>query len=261
MKREVVYKDGRCFGRVIHFDERSRQYPLLLKAMILVTKTWDCKKHLDQGSEGSCVGFGCGHELIADPVEVLSIDYTYCREKIYWAAQKLDEWDGGAYPGASEYYEGTSVLAGLKALKQAGWCTEYRWTFSFDDFKNGISNEGPAIVGTNWYSGMMDTDKNGFVHVTGSNEGGHCWLVKGINVEEEYFIGHNSWGTAWGVSGDFKISFVDMEKLLKADGEAAFLIGRTDTPEPEPEPEPEPNSFWAFIKALIKFILSLFGFN
>ncbi len=246
-------------GRRIQFDERSRKYPLLLKAMILKTKTWGCQKHLDQGNEGACVGFGCGHELVAEPVEVLSVNYSYCREKIYWEAQKLDEWPGGAYPGAPNYYEGTSVLAGLKVLKRTGWCDEYRWTFSFEDFLNGISNEGPAIVGTNWYRGMFETDKDGFVHVTGLNEGGHCWLVKGINVEKGYLIGHNSWGTSWGIDGDFKISFSDMEKLLKNDGEAAFLIGRNITPIPEPEPEPEPTSFWAFIKTLIKFILSLFG--
>jgi hypothetical protein len=238
----------RQFGRRIQFDERSRKYPLLLKMFLLVTRTWECKKHLDQGNEGSCVGFGCGHELVAAPVEVDSVDYNYCRN-IYKEAQKLDE-----FPG--EYYEGTSVLAGLKVLKNAGWCDAYNWSFDFDTFLNGVSNEGPAIVGTSWYSGMSDTDENGFVHVTGSNEGGHCWLVKGINVEDEYLIGHNSWGTSWGMGGDFKISFADMKKLLAEDGEAAFLVGRHDPPVTPVDPE-SANSFWLWLWNLIKSLLGI----
>jgi hypothetical protein len=245
-------KDRRL-GRKVQFDERSRDYPILFKKRhLLQSKKWDCSKHLDQGSEGMCVGTGCGHELIADPVPVDSIDVKYCREQIYWGAQKVDEWPGGAYPGSTNYYEGTSVLAGAKTLKSLGWCEEYLWAFTFDDFCQGL-NDGPMIIGVNWYSGMMDTDSKGFIHPTGSVEGGHCVLINEINVEDKYFGGVNSWGTAWGTNGDFKISFDDMERLLAEDGEAVLLVNRKDDPV-----VPEPViTFWEWLWSLIKSIFGL----
>lgn len=241
----------RVFGRKISFDPRSKNYPVIKRIGERRSTLWDCKKHLDQGKEGSCVGFGCGHELVADPVECLEVDYNYCREAIYWAAQKIDDWPGGDYPGAFPRYEGTSVLAGLKTLKASGWCDEYRWAFGLNDVLDGIAN-GPFIMGTNWYQGMNNTDTNGFIHVSGANQGGHCWLLKGINFEDSYATGHNSWSTNWGVLGDFKISLYDLDKLLVNNGEAAQLVGRKIVPAViEPS-----KTFW---QALWEIIKSIFG--
>lgn len=145
-------------------------------------------------------------------------------------------------------YEGTSVLAGLKAINQNGLCTNWNWSFTHLDTQLGISHVAPGIAGTNWYTGMMEPDWNGFIHPTGWNEGGHCYLFVGINVENEYFTIHNSWGPGWGNNGQAKISFSDYEILRSKDGEMAFLVGETDIggdepepPEPEP-PEPEPDN-------------------
>ena len=82
-------------GRLISFDERSKQYPI--RTQITTSKprsyTWSVSKNLDQKAEGSCVGFSWGHELIARPVKYLAADYTYARN-IYKEAQKIDEWEG-----------------------------------------------------------------------------------------------------------------------------------------------------------------------
>jgi hypothetical protein len=57
----------RRFGRRIRFDPRSRAWPLreILPDKPIRSYTWRCAACLDQGQEGSCVGHGVAHELIA----------------------------------------------------------------------------------------------------------------------------------------------------------------------------------------------------
>jgi C1A family cysteine protease len=56
--------------------------------------------------------------------------------------------------------------------------------------------------------------------------GGHAILCHGFNVKGNYFKLHNSWGPNWGVNGECKISFEDMDKLLKQHGEAVIPTKR-----------------------------------
>lgn len=215
--------------RIKQFDYRSRAFPIT--ATITATKprsyTWACSAHLDQGSEGACVGFGWSHELIAKPAVAKNITDKFAKEKIYWEAQKIDEWSGGSYPGAKPQYEGTSVLAGAKVVKSLGYIKEYRWAFGLDDLIMAVGYKGPAVLGLDWYEGMYDTDMLGFIKPTGYNVGGHCILAKGVNIKSEYFLLHNSWGPQWGVGGDAKISFDNMDLLLRQGGEACIPTVRT----------------------------------
>lgn len=229
--RNGATANDKRLGRIPRFDPRSRAFSV--RDVITDQKprsyTWRCKTHLDQGQEGSCVGHGVTHELIARPAEVLTLDHAYARQ-LYFEAQKIDEWPGGAYPGASPFYEGTSVLSGVKVAQKRGWFDSYRWAFNFDDFLLGLGYAGPAVIGINWWSGMFDPDADGFLRKTGQVEGGHCLLVKAVNVPAEYVTVHNSWGTGWGNKGDAKIEFADMRELLADQGEACFFIGRHSKP-------------------------------
>ncbi|MHC4356109.1 MAG: C1 family peptidase, partial [Planctomycetota bacterium] len=105
----------------------------------------------------------------------------------------------------------------------------YYWGFSLNDLALGVGYRGPAVLGISWMEGMADTDENGFIHATGSVEGGHCILCRGINVKEKYFLLRNSWGKNWGMNGDCKVSFSDMKKLLADNGEAVFFRKRHTT--------------------------------
>jgi hypothetical protein len=227
LKNGYATEDPRL-DRIPRFDERSRNFKIAetVGAKKQRSYTWSCSQHLDQKQDGACVGFDFAHELIARPAVVKGIDAKFAKEKIYWPAQENDDWPGGSYPGAKPFYEGTSVLAGLKQVIKLGYATGYVWGFGLNDLVIGVGYSGPANLGINFYRGMMNPDKNGFIHPTGEIAGGHCILCKGVNLKKKYFKLHNSWGTDWGMAGDCFVSFDDMERLLYEEGEAAFFTGR-----------------------------------
>jgi hypothetical protein len=227
-----------AFGRRIEFDDRSRQYPigaLLEPQKTLQTRIWPCDTVLDQGNVGACVGFSWAHELAAEPEPVSDID-NLMGMQIYNRAQQLDQWDD------TPPQEGSSVLAGAKTVTEEGHLVEYRWAFGLNDLLDTLSQFGPAVLGINWYSGMMNPDSAGFVQLTGSIVGGHAILARGINLEHGTVVLHNSWGSDWGVNGEAWIRFPDLDRLLRDDGEACIPVTRTHISEPvTPVPdEPEP---------------------
>jgi hypothetical protein len=231
IKDSVETEDIRL-DRVEQFDERSRQYSIgdIRSTKKLRSYTWRCNEWYDQGREGACVAFSLGHELAARPSEVRGLDYKFLVEQVYWEAQKSDPWRGGAYPEASPRYDGTSVLAGVKRIKQLGYIEEYRWAFNIDDVLYGIGHNGPAVFGLPWYEGMIQPDSNGFVKPTGRVIGGHAILGMAINVKKGYVTLRNSWGKGWGKDGNCYITFEDLETLLKQRGECCFLMKRKTKP-------------------------------
>jgi len=213
--------------RIEQFDERSREYPIYTAPQRLQatarTHGWKCYPRLDQGREGSCVGHAVAHCLTSDPLLSKGIDHSYAREKIYWEAQKIDPWAGGAYPGAEPFYEGTSILAGVKAAKNLGMLDTYEWAFGLDDLKLGVGYKGPAVLGIRWYQGMFNTDLQGYIRPTGSVMGGHAIACVGVDTVRNRFELHNSWGPRWGMTGRCYVTFEDMARLLSENGEAVFL--------------------------------------
>ena len=214
--------------RIEEFDIRSRKYGVrsIIGTDIPITKNYFCDRHLNQGQEGACVGAGITHELISEPVPVRGLDMRYARENIYWQAQKEDDWEGGSYPDADPFYEGTSVLAGVKVAHKLGWFDNYYWCFGLEDLILGVGCRGPAVLGLAWYRGMHNIDENGYIYPSGQLSGGHCILCKGVNITHERFILHNSWGKHWGLGGDCYVSFDDMDFLLHQKGEAVIFIDR-----------------------------------
>ena len=211
-------KDQRL-ARLVEADPRTLVYPVRALMPVKATRarsyTWSIGSILDQGSTSSCVGHAVAHRLIARPVVRPEITGKDALE-FYRLAQTLDPWEG-------ENYEGTSVLAGAKAAKQKGYISAYHWATTLDDLIMGVSYLGPGVIGTWWWSNMMDTTTNGAVSPTGYKMGGHAWLINGLNLRAKLFFCVNSWGEKWGKEGKFIITFSDMEKLLKDAGEACFF--------------------------------------
>lgn len=203
-----------------------------------VTVTWgipDGEQVLDQRAEGACVGFGVTNELRFNPVPILGLDETFAREKIYWPAQRIDDWDGGSYAGADPFYEGTSVRAGLEAAQELGYIGEYRQ--AHNEYQMALAMTlGPVIIGVDWYEGMFKPDSRGYLRPTGARMGGHCCLAIGLKVTAPpgsgYYTIYNSWGPAWGNKGTARIRRADMARLLDDGGDAFSVITRFNPPQP-----------------------------
>lgn len=246
----------RKFDRLPSLDPRSSQYPVTLlwtrpygcgrivDAPELRTKIWTDYALLDQGSEGACVGFGISGELAAEPESVLGVDYDMALE-LYHEAQYIDEWVG-------ESYDGTSVLAGAKVAVNQGYYTNYLWATNESDMAITVSAFGPVVIGVNWHQNMMNIDSNGFLNLGGGIVGGHCVVVIGINVEDDYYIIRNSWGDSWGNRGDAKIRRADMAKLMADDGDVMKPLRVHISPEPE-NPTPAPTVHCGFWTKLLHF--------
>ncbi|MFO7563846.1 MAG: hypothetical protein R6X02_14465 [Enhygromyxa sp.] len=217
-------------SRVAWYDEASRRYPvreLLDLDRPLTSKTWRCALVLDQERQGACTGFAVTHALAAAPhPRRAGLDATFARETIYWAAQKLDPFEGGAYPGATRHTTGGSLLAAAKVLRARGLIREYRWAFDLDEVLYTISQLGPVVLGVPWYEGMSEPACCGMLHPTGRRKGAHAVLARGVDLRRRTVLLHNSWGRGWGRRGTALMHWEDLAGLLtrSKDAEACVLL-------------------------------------
>jgi hypothetical protein len=232
--------------RVYELDWRSLDYAVgaeLLEAGEPIYKprsySWSVDEYLDQGYEGACVGFSFSHELAARPQEVQGVTNEFARQ-VYFDAQRIDPWEGGAYPGATGFYEGTSVLAGAQVLQKRGFYGSYYWGLSAVEVAQGLGYFGPAVLGCNWYTSMFDTDPKGFIWPTGRVEGGHAIMIQSVRIvyktlwswtartwadvdyDRSYVVLHNSWGPSWGVNGRAKLALSQLARLISEQGDVCF---------------------------------------
>lgn len=219
----------RGLGRRKEHDPRSKAWPargvLFADDSPLRSKTWPCSLYLDQGRTPTCVGNAFAHELAAVPVAVPDLNEDFA-QALYHRAQELDEWPG-------ESYEGTSGLAGAKAVTELGYYSEYRHAFGVDQALQALSHTGPVPIGIPWLESMFDPRPSGLLEVTGNEAGGHEILARGhllkARLKGEKGTLHvvrfrNSWGRSWGVNGDCYMRVEDLDSLLKRDGDVIVPV-------------------------------------
>lgn len=176
--------------------------------------TWEDAAHLDQGDTPHCVGFGwAGWEACAPIEDVVD---NADGNAIYYAAKKVD-----GQPGQEN---GSSVRSGAKVMQSRGKLQTYAFTTSIDSLVAWLTAHGPVVMGTDWTQDMFNPDADGRVAPTGPVAGGHCYLAIGYDPETELVRFRNSWGTGWGVDGDFFMHRDDVAELLQAQGEACAAV-------------------------------------
>ena len=204
-------------GRIRQHDPRNADHPMPTLVTEVRHKLWSGAVVLDQGSTPQCVGYAGWGWLAGGPV---TNKPEFSPTELYHWAQENDEWPGSDY-------DGSSTLGLMKALKVIGYIKEYVWAFDAETVVAWILAKGPVVVGTNWYTGMFNPDRKGFLDTSGQIEGGHEYRLVGADRDKVCPDGTrgavrmvNSWGRGWGSSGRAYISFLTLDKLIKEDGEA-----------------------------------------
>lgn len=216
----MALKKHKGLGRVGTRDHRDLMYQMSELLPPTTERTfrywWDEGYWGDQGHHPACVGFAWLHLLEDGPVTQeprTKGETRFDGLEIYREAQKRDEWAG-------EDYEGTSVRAGAKLLRERGLISRYYWAWDVATVERALLDLGPVVVGTDWFEGMFTPDEDGFVHPTGAWVGGHAYLLNGVNVKERKVRAKNSWGRNWGENGQFWLHYDDLATLLARYGEA-----------------------------------------
>ncbi len=171
---------------------------------------------LDQGQQGTCVGHGT-----AQWGNTLPVDDHFTHEDaldLYYQATVYDGApDDPRKPGGGQ--QGATVRSGMKALQAKGRLSAYASASSVAAIRTWVTTKGPVVFGTDWTNDMFNP-VNGVVKPTGGVAGGHCYTCLGDLVSEDHALFINSWGSGWGLSGYFKMSWEDVATLQAQNGEA-----------------------------------------
>lgn len=206
----------RKFCRFPFPDDRDKKFRLRKLKTERTSRYWrdNWWKDADQGNEPACTGYAAVGWLSSSP-----ISQWINPDGVYRLATYVDEWEG-----SWEDYEGTSVRAVMKVLQMLGFISEYRWETKVNLLLPHLLEKSSIVLGTNWYAGMSEPDKDGLIKPTGMLCGGHSYLWTGANTKTRMARIKNGWGDSWGKNGHAFITFDDLDLLLSQEGEACAGI-------------------------------------
>ena len=224
------------FGRRYAPDDRDRNFlmrRMLADARTLALpprKTWSIgSTALNQGNTGTCVGHAWRNFLRCAPIRTERGGPSAF--DVYRSAVLKDPWrdndDEARLPdGDSGMDTGTTIRAGAEAVTGFGRLKSYVWAFALQPAVEWVLTTGPVVLGTNWYSSLSQPDAEGVVRITATARvvGGHAYLWRGVDTRRALAVCSNSWGDGWGQSGDFKVPFRDLERLIHEDGEVCSAV-------------------------------------
>ena len=210
-------------GRHAFRDPRNESFRIMAVAPTppptVKSRYWnDSAIFLDQGDTNQCTAYSLLHYMADGPVTHRGLNPIADPVLVYDLIQQQDLAEGRDYGPDG----GATMLAQQKAALSLGWTGEYRWGYTLEELVTALLTTGPVILGINWYSGFDDPDKTGKVALTGALRGGHAIECNGVSLTSERFRLKNSWGKSYGLNGHCYVSFPDMERLIKEDGEVVL---------------------------------------
>lgn len=219
-------------GRRLSIDARDQQFLLRRKlapagTVMPTIRTWAIgTKSLNQGNTGSCVGHAWRNFLRSAPIKIGPSAWD-----IYRGCVQIDQWadnddEATLSDGDPGLDTGTSVRAGAQVVTNAGLLKSYLWAFELQPVVEWVLTQGPIVLGVNWYSSMFRTDKEGIIKITSSAtlEGGHAILCCGMDTRRALALLENSWGDEWGKNGTCYLPLMDLERLIREQGEACAAV-------------------------------------
>ena len=228
---------GKRLGRHYAWDSRSLAYTHRNSGVTLQSVLHE--RHipiLNQGDVGACTGnaetgaLGCDPlygPLASRPGGVVLTEQTALA--LYSAAETID--GDGPYPPNDN---GSCGLSVCKAALNEDLISGYTHCLSQADVLDALQTS-PVILGVNWYDSFDTPDSSGLISISPGAQvrGGHEILARGIDVDARTVFLDNSWGTDWGVSGSFTMSWATLEQLLaeQGDGTVSIALG---SPVPAP---------------------------
>jgi hypothetical protein len=242
----IMTTNGKGFGRKYAPDERDKGYPMRLlldpfrefqekyfpKGLPPGDRHYRPSGVLDQGFTGTCVGHGWVARLEGAPTMQRSPHSPFEMYRLFIGVDEWDDNDWEANAPDDQLQSGTSVRAGAKVCQDLGLLSNYLWAEEVEDVRAcHLANFGGMVGGFNWTSDMMQTDSEGFISYTGTNEGGHCIATTGWNDRVRHngryvpaLRFQNSWGREWGQGGRAWMTMDDVAKLLADFGEACLPV-------------------------------------
>ena len=236
------------FGRRFVIDDRDRNFLMRrmlpdARALALPTrKTWGINPTaLNQGQTGTCVGHAWRNFLRCAPMRTERQGpsaFDIYRSAVLEDTMSQNDDEAQLPDGDGGLDFGTTVRAGAEAVTGLGHLKSYVWAFDLQPAIEWVLTQGPVVLGTNWYSSFMNPGADGLVRITPNArvEGGHAYLLRGVDTRKALALCTNSWGDDWGVSGNFCLPFRVLERLIHEDGEACSAVQKRLTAKPTMPP-------------------------
>jgi len=160
------------FHRIVGVTLSQIQISQTVTSNIKVDLSSEIGPIMDQGPEGTTVGFAVAYALTAEYKKAAGKTATFSARSIYVEARRKDEWPG-------KDYEGTSVFGAVKALKEVGAYLEKDWPYERKD--DPLPNKAPALK-VSLYTQIQSDRLDQVINVLTKGKS----VIASINVTEEF---------------------------------------------------------------------------